>query len=70
MIDFFQKVIQFFTSLGAFVWNIALGVKYLVTVIPKSLVMLTYSVGFMPTILVAFALALISVSVVYLVIGR
>lgn len=70
MIDFFQKVIQFFTSLGSFLWNIILGLKYLVTVIPKSLVMLTYSVGFMPTILVAFALALISVSVVYLVIGR
>ena len=70
MVQFFQGIANFFQSLGAFIINILSGLKYLVTVIPKSLTMLTYSLGFMPTVLIAFALALVTVSVVYLVIGR
>lgn len=70
MIQFFQGVATFFEAIGTFVINILSGLKYLVTVIPKSLTTLTYIVGFMPPVLVAFALAGITVSVVFLVIGR
>lgn len=50
--------------------NFVTGIIQLLTILPQAVTMLTSSVAFMPSIITAFAIALISVSVVYLVIGR
>lgn len=50
--------------------NLVSGVFQMLTMIPSALTMLTSSVAFMPTILVSFAIGLITVSIVYLIVGR
>lgn len=64
-------------SIGDFIYavvnlliNLVSGVVQMLTMIPSALTMLTNSVAFMPTILVAFAMGLITVSIVYLIVGR
>lgn len=64
-------------SLGDFIYavvnlliNIVTGTIQMLTIIPNAVTMLTYSVGYMPSVLVGFAVALISVSIVYLILGR
>lgn len=50
--------------------NFVTGVVQMVQLIPSALSMLSYSVLSLPPLLTVFATAFISVSVVYLVIGR
>lgn len=46
------------------------GVVQLLQILPSALSMVMNSVATMPSVLVSFAVGLISVSVVYLIIGR
>lgn len=46
------------------------GIIQLLQILPSALSMVMNSVSTMPSVLVAFAVGLISVSVVYLIIGR
>lgn len=64
-------------SIGDFIYavvnlliNLVSGVVQMLTMIPSALTMLTNSVAFMPTILIAFAMGLITISIVYLIVGR
>lgn len=66
-----------FQAIGDFLYaavNLALnfigGVIQLLRMIPSALTMVMNSVATMPSVLVAFAVGLISISVVYLIIGR
>lgn len=64
-------------SIGDFIYavvnlliNLVSGIVQMLAMIPSALTMLTNSVAFMPTILVAFAMGLITISIVYLVVDR
>ena len=64
-------------SLGDFIYaavnmllNFIGGVIQLLQILPSALSMVMNSVATMPSVLVSFAVGLISVSVVYLIIGR
>ena len=50
--------------------NIINGIIHMLAMIPSALTMLMSSVGYMPVVLISFAVGLITVSVVFLVIGR
>lgn len=57
-------------SLVQLVLNIVTGIYQMIITIPKAVTMLTYSVAQLPPMLLIFATAFITVSVVYLVIDR
>lgn len=65
-----KSIGDFIFSIGALILNLLSGLMQMIIMIPSALTMLTSSVAYMPTILVAFAMALITVSIVYLVVGR
>lgn len=67
----------FFSAIGDFVYavvnlllNLINGIVQLLQIVPASVTMLMNSVASMPAVLVAFAVGLVSVSVVYLIVGR
>lgn len=57
-------------SLVQIVINFLTGIFQMITIVPKALTMLTYSIAQLPPMLLVFATAFISISVVYLVIDR
>lgn len=57
-------------SLVQIVINLLTGIFQMITTVPKALTMLTYSVAQLPPMLLVFATAFITISVVYLVIDR
>lgn len=65
-----KSIGDFIFAVGALILNILSGLMQMILMIPSALTMLTSSVAYMPTILIAFAMALITVSIVYLVVGR
>lgn len=70
MIQFFQSIIDFLLSVQSIVRSFVDGIFQLISMIPGALAMVNSSVAAMPSVLVAFAVGMISVSVVYLIIGR
>lgn len=70
-------MLEWILSIGKFIWaviqlllNFIDGIAQLISMIPGALAMVTSSIASMPMVLIAFATGLISVSVVYLIIGR
>lgn len=57
-------------SLVQIVLNFLSGLFQMITIIPKAATLLTYSIAQLPPMLLVFATAFITVSVVYLVIDR
>lgn len=57
-------------SLVQIVLNFLTGIYQMIVTVPKALTMLTYSVAQLPPMLLVFATAFITISVVYLVIDR
>lgn len=70
MIDALKSVLGFFETLLDFVGFLIHGLAQLFLMIPSSFVMLTYSIGFLPTVLLAFASIAITISIVFLIINR
>ena len=70
MLQFLQGIADFLIAAVQLLFNFIHGVLQLLSMIPGALAMVTQSVAFMPNVLVAFAVGMISVSVVYLIIGR
>lgn len=70
MIQFFQTIGNFLYSVVDLLLNFINGIMQLLSMIPGALSMVSSSVAHMPTVLVAFAVGMISISVVYLIIGR
>lgn len=68
--SFLQGISDFLMMLIGIIGNFIGGVLQLILTIPKALYFLTYGISMMPPVLVAFATAFITVSVVYLVVGR
>lgn len=65
-----QSIIDFFASIGALLWSFVTGIWTMLQMLPAAVTMITSSVATMPLVLVAFASAAITISVVYLIIGR
>lgn len=65
-----QSIGQFLYAVVNLLLNFIGGVVQLLQILPSALTMVMNSVATMPSVLVSFAVGLISVSVVYLIIGR
>ena len=70
MLDFLSAISSFFSTIGSFLLNIVQGLVSVITLIPQAFVLITYSIGFLPAALLAFALAGLSICIVFFVIGR
>lgn len=70
MASFLESILSFLGMIVTVSYNFVTGVVQIVKLIPVALSMLSYSVSALPPTLIVFATAFISVSVVYLVIGR
>ena len=70
MNNLFKSIGDFLYSVVNLLINLVAGIVQMLSMIPSALSMLTNSVAFMPTILIAFAMGLITISIVYLVVDR
>lgn len=70
MIGIIKGIGNFAYALVQLLLNIINGIIHMLGMIPSALTMLMSSVGYMPVVLISFAVGLITVSVVFLVIGR
>lgn len=53
-----------------FVEYLVTGLVQLIAMIPSAFAMLTYSIGYLPSVLLAFAAVAITLSIVFLILGR
>lgn len=67
---FFETIVNFISALVSFVGNLLAGTVQMLLMIPQAVSFLTYSLGFMPSVIAVVVTALITVNVVYLIIGR
>lgn len=70
MIEFFKSILNAVSTLFDLVKYLVTGLVQLFTMIPSAFSMLTYSIGFLSTVLLGFAAVAITISIVYLIIGR
>lgn len=70
MTEVFEAIISGLTAGIGLIGNLIAGVGQLLWMIPVGLTTLMYSIQTMPSVIVGFAAALISISVAYLIIGR
>lgn len=70
IIDFLKELGSFFQTLIDMVVNLIQQLLTFVMLIPVGVNMLITSVGYLPSILIVFATLSITVSVIYLVLGR
>lgn len=70
MVDALKSILGFFETLLDFVGFLIEGLAELLLMIPSSFTMLTYSIGFLPSVLLAFASVAITISIVFLIINR
>lgn len=70
MISLLQSIVDTITSLVSFVIHTIDSMLNLIAHIPSYVSFLTVSIGYLPTIIMPFAIASISIYVVYLILGR
>lgn len=70
MIDALKSILGFFETLLDFVGFLIHGIAQLFLMLPSAFAMLTYSIGFLPSVLLAFAAVAITISIVYLIVNR
>lgn len=70
MLEWLRSIGEFLLALVGLLISFVQGIAQLIAMIPSALAMTTSSIASMPLVLTAFAVGLISVSVVYLIIGR
>lgn len=70
MTQFLQAIGDAFSSILALITNLVVGSFQLVQMIPVGLTYLITSINYMPSVFAAAAIALVTCSVVYLVVGR
>lgn len=63
-------IIVIFTSLVQILVKLLESVIALILLIPRTAAILTTSIGYLPTIIATFAILSVSISVIYLVVGR
>ncbi len=70
MVDALKSILGFFETLLDFVGFLIEGLAELLLMIPSAFTMLTYSIGFLPSVLLAFAAVAITISIVFLIVNR
>lgn len=70
MVDALKSILGFFETLLDFVGFLIEGLAELLLMIPSAFTMLTYSIGFLPSVLLAFASVAITISIVFLIVNR
>lgn len=70
MISLLQSIVDTIVSLVGFLIHSVESLINLIAHIPSYVSFLTVSIGFMPTIIMPFAIASISIYVVFLILGR
>ena len=70
MVEFFQGIADVIGSLINLVISLIKGLIQLIGLIPTAVQSLTLSIGILPSILVAFATATITISVIFIIVGR
>lgn len=70
MLDALKSILGFFETLLDFVVFLIHGLAQLLLMIPSAFAMLTYSIGFLPSVLLAFAAIAITTSIVFLIVNR
>lgn len=70
MVDALKSILGFFETLLDFVGFLISGLAELLLMIPSAFTMLTYSIGFLPTVLLAFASIALTISIVFLIVNR
>ena len=70
IIDFLKELGSFFQTLIGMIVNLIQQLITFVMLIPVGVNMLITSVGYLPSILIVFATLSITISVIYLVLGR
>lgn len=70
MIEFFKSIINTISTLFDFISYLINGLVQLFLMIPSGFALLSYSIGFLPTVLLAFASVAVTLSIIYLIIGR
>lgn len=70
MIDALKSILAFFETLLDFVGFLIHGIAQLFLMLPSAFAMLTYSIGFLPSVLLAFAAVAITISIVFLIVNR
>lgn len=70
MVDALKSGLDFFGTILDFVEYLVTGLVQLIAMIPSAFAMLTYSIGYLPSVLLAFAAVAITLSIVFLILGR
>lgn len=70
MVGALKSILGFFETLLDFVGFLIEGLSELLLMIPSAFTMLTYSIGFLPSVLLAFASIAITISIVFLIVNR
>lgn len=70
MFKFFDWIVNTISSLLEFLWSIIKGLIQLISLIPTAVNMLTTSIGVLPSLFIGFATATITVSVIFILVGR
>ena len=65
-----NAVINAIVAAFTFLESIVVGIVQLIVMLPNAISLLAYGITMIPPVLMVFATAFISVSVVYLIIGR
>ncbi len=68
--NFFQWLYEFIGDLFGFVYSLIKGLLNVLYSIPQILSFTASSIGFLPSVLTVFATLTITVSVIYLIVGR
>lgn len=70
MFKFFDWIVNTISSLVEFLWTLIKGLIQLISLLPLAVNLLTNSIGVLPSLLVAFATATITISVIFILVGR
>nr|DAG83213.1 MAG TPA: hypothetical protein [Inoviridae sp.] len=70
MLNALKSIMDFFGAILDMVKYLVTGLVQLFALIPQAFAMLTYSIGFLPSVLLAFAAVAITLSIIYLIVGR
>lgn len=70
MLNFFDWLVDTISSLLEFLWTLIKGLIQLISLIPTAVNLLTNSIGILPSLLVGFATATITISVIFVMVGR
>lgn len=70
MLNALKSIMDFFGTILDMVMYLVTGLVQLFLLIPQAFAMLTYSIGFLPSVLLAFAAVAITLSIIFLIVGR